>query len=153
MITKANESHIEELLSLINHTNFHAFKNIIPSPYFLDPILSHQKLIEELEIATFYVYWYQDKIVGVIALQIEDKEHGRVKWVYVHPDYQRRGIGRELLMKLELEARIIGIKNLKLRTEENAVWAVNFYTKMGFNMIDRIKTDWAFDVIMEKTLQ
>lgn len=152
MIIKANKNHIEEILSLINYTNSHTFKMIIPTPYFIEPIISYQKMQDEFEAVAFYVYCHKDRIVGVIALQIEDKEHGRVKWVYVYPDYQRRGIGTELLLYLERAAKELGIKRLILRTEENAVWAVNFYTKMGFRKTERIKTEWAFDVIMEKKL-
>jgi hypothetical protein len=78
--------------------------------------LSLEKLLEDFERKTFYVYKSGGRVVGVAALQIESEETGKIHWVYVR-------------------------------------WAVNFYRKLGYGLVDKIERPWGFDVFMEKELE
>jgi len=151
-IEKAHPNNVEEILSVINTSNREAYKNVIPEEHFREPILSLEKLLEDLERMAFYVYRGQGRVVGVAALQTESEGIGRIHWVYVLPAYQRRGIGTALVTHLEQEAREIGIGRLRLRTVEKAIWAVSFYEKLGYSLAERIEMPWGFDVFMEKQL-
>lgn len=52
--------------------------------------------------------------------------------LYVHPDWQRRGIGRLLLERVESHARRWGCTRLVLRVNKNNAQALAAYAKYGF---------------------
>ncbi|MBC8492836.1 MAG: GNAT family N-acetyltransferase, partial [Chloroflexi bacterium] len=124
-----------------------------PKAHFREPVLSLEKLLEDFERMTFYVYKSKGRIVGVAALQIGDDEMGRIHWVYILPEHQRRGVGTALMTHLERRAREIGLRRLRLLTVGKANWAVNFYKKLGYNLTDKIERPWGLDVFLEKELQ
>jgi len=152
MIEKACLNDAEEILSVINTSNREAYKNIIPKEHFREPVLSLEDLLENLERMTFYIYKSEGRIVGVAALQIESEETGRIHWVYILPEHQRRGIGTALVTHLERKGREMGLRRLRLLTIGKAHWAVNFYKKLGYNLADKIERPWGFDVFMKKRL-
>ena len=151
-IEKARPNNAAEILAIINTSNREAYKNIIPKGHFREPVLSLEKLLENFEQMTFYVYKSEGGILGVAALQIESERIGRIHWVYVLPEYQRRGIGTTLVTHLEREAREIGVGRLRLLTVEKANWAVSFYKKLGYSLAERVERPWGFDVFMVKEL-
>lgn len=152
MIERACSDKAEEILSIINTSNQEAYKKIIPREHFREPVLSLEKLLKDFERMTFYVYKSEGRVVGVAALQIESEETGRIHWVYILPEYQRRGIGTALVTHLERKAREMGLRKLRLLTVEKARWAVNFYKRLGYYLAEKIERPWGFDVFMMKEL-
>ena len=152
MIEKTHLDNAEEILSLINTTNREAYKNIIPKEYFKVPVLSLEELLGDFERMTFYVYKSADRIVGVAALQIESEETGKLHWVYVLPEHQRRGIGTASVTYLERKAREMDLRRMRLRTIEKAAQAVNFYKKLRYHRTDKIELPWGSMISMEKEL-
>ena len=152
MIEKASLVDAEEILSLINTTNREAYKDIIPKEHLKAPILTLEELLKILDRMAFYVYKIEGKIVGVAALQVESEETGKLNWIYVLPEHQRKRIGTALITHLEKKAREKGLKKMRLRTIEKADQAVNFYKKLGYSLADKIEVAWGFDVFMEKDL-
>jgi len=139
LIEETSSVDAEEILSLINTTNREAYKNIIPEEHFKVPILTLDELLEILDRVPFYVYKSEGKIVGVAALQVESEEIGKLKWVYVLPEHQRKGIGTALITHLEQKAREKGLKKMRLRTIEKADQAVNFYKKLEYRLTNKIE--------------
>ncbi|MBC8492312.1 MAG: GNAT family N-acetyltransferase, partial [Chloroflexi bacterium] len=121
--------------------------------YFREPVLSLEQLLADLERMAFYVHRVEGRIVGVAALHAEDEGIGRIRWVYVLPGYQRRGIGTALVAYLEGKAREMGFKRIRLVTVGGADWAVSFYRKLGYELADRIERPWGSDAFMEKELR
>ena len=69
----------------------------------------------------FYVCEISNKILGAAVLYPRYSEGvGIVRWVYLHPDYQRKGIGTALMKYIEEIARKLGLKKLRLITHEKA---------------------------------
>jgi ribosomal protein S18 acetylase RimI-like enzyme len=90
--------------------------------------------------------------VGVAALTEETQGVGRLRWVYVLPEFQRRGIGTALVSHLEERARAAGYDSMRLRTAEGADWAVSFYEKLGYTVTGRNPRPWGADILMERAL-
>jgi GNAT superfamily N-acetyltransferase len=153
MIEKASSQNAEEILSVINTSNRAAYKSIIPEEYFREPALSLEKLLEDFERMLFYTYKSESRVTGVAALGVESRGTGRIRRVYVLPEYQRKGIGSALMTHLERKAKEMGLTRLRVRTVEKAIWAVHFYNKLGYDLTDRIERHGGFDVILEKELQ
>lgn len=152
MIVQASLEDMDEMLTVVNLSNQRAFKKIIPKEYFQEPVLTRDALLNEFNKISFFVYKEHNKIIGVIGLEIHSSDKGAVRWVYIHPDHQNKGIGSTLLSHIEQTAINANLKKLQLRTEEKAVRAITFYRNRGFSIIDRIKVPWGFNVLMEKTL-
>lgn len=153
MIERASSNDLNKILDVINISNREAFSKIIPKEYFKSPILTIEELKHDFEVMEFYVYRLNSEIVGVAALHVESEDSGRIRWVYVLPEYQRRGIGTALIKFIQDRAKRIGLKRLWLVTPEGAYWAINFYKKLGFEMKDRIERPWGFDAVMYKELK
>jgi putative acetyltransferase len=67
-------------------------------------------------------------IVGFIELE----SSGHLDMAYVHPDYQRRGVGSALLAQVEVTARKQGIRRL---FTEASITARPFFERRGFLLI------------------
>ena len=152
MIEKASISHLKQILDVINKSNKEAYKKIIPKEHFKDPVLSLDRLLEDFDKMDFYVYLYGGKVVGVAALHVLEEDVGRIRWVYVLPEFQRRGIGTALVTYVENQAEKLGLKKLWLLVVGKAYWATNFYEKLGYRITKRIERPWGYDLIMEKRI-
>lgn len=152
MIEKARADDVQDILFVINTSNREAYKSIFPKEHFKEPVLSFEELLEDFGRMTFYVYRSEDKIVGVAALSVESEEKGQLHWVYILPEYQRKGIGTALVRHVEGESREKGLRNLKLLTTGRAKWAIEFYKKLGYRLIEKIERPWGFDVVMERNV-
>ena len=64
-----------------------------------------------------------------MAFGVLNQESAEVEAVYVSPEAGRRGIGLELLRKLEEQASARGLQLLRLNASLNAV---QFYEKAGY---------------------
>ncbi|MBO3832237.1 MAG: GNAT family N-acetyltransferase [Candidatus Brockarchaeota archaeon] len=95
---------------------------------------------------TFFIYKLECETVGVAALQIESEESGCVRFVYVLPEHQRKGIGTSLVTHVEAEARRLVLKKLRVpHVDANAYWAISFYRKLGYRVVDKLKKPWGYD--------
>ncbi|MFW9846840.1 MAG: GNAT family N-acetyltransferase, partial [Candidatus Thorarchaeota archaeon] len=57
-----------------------------------------------------------------------------------------------LVLHLENVAREMGLRKVRLVTDNGAEWAISFYQKLGYTLAYRIRNPWGFDVWMEKHL-
>jgi ribosomal protein S18 acetylase RimI-like enzyme len=80
--------------------------------------------------------WEEDgQLVGnasLIPYHLHGRRHFLIANVAVHPDYQRRGIGRHLTQRAMDQARQRGVKSVWLHVRENNDTAVNLYRSLGF---------------------
>lgn len=85
-----------------------------------------ESYVESILSKEFFVAEEDGVIVGFGVLNPENAE---VEAVYVIPRAGRRGIGLEILWKLEERARLLGLAELRLNASLNAV---PFYTRAGY---------------------
>jgi N-acetylglutamate synthase-like GNAT family acetyltransferase len=90
---------------------------------------SPEKIREKSSTRDFYVAEDGGKIVGVASL-----EEDNVKTVFVDPDYQGMGIGKQLIEKVESLARERGVRLLHVGS---TTYAEPFYRKCGFSTVKR----------------
>jgi len=153
MIREADISDVDYIVCVINESNYRAYRNIIPKEFFKHPVVDRNVILKDMEKMRFYVYEVNGRIVGVAALHPKPNEKiGIIRWVYVHPEHQRRGIGTALMKHIEEIARKLNLKKLCLVTHEKAYWAIKFYEKLGYRITSYVqRTAWR-DVLMEKIL-
>jgi [ribosomal protein S18]-alanine N-acetyltransferase len=96
----------------------------------------------EYELEDYFVVEMDGKVVacGGINLQKLEKK-GVLSWDMIHPDYQKKGIGKALV------AHRINFLNEKIHVQEIGVrtsqFTYLFYEKCGFELKEIVKDYWA----------
>lgn len=151
-ISRISEDDGEVLREIINTGNREAYRSVIPPEYFKDEVLPEGAVPELLASMDFYGFRHAGRLVGVAALTVEVEGVGRLRWMYVHPKFQRMGVGTALVRHLEEKAVEAGYTSMRLRTAEGAHWAISFYEKLGYGITGRNPRPWCADVLMERAL-
>ena len=96
----------------------------------------------EAEKELYYVLLYDQKIVGCGGINFADNNKtGKISWDILHPDYQRKSLGTELLKyRLEKLKAMDGIQKITVRTSQVAF---KFYEKQGFELFEIKKNYWS----------
>jgi len=153
VIRRAGPGDAGEIAQVINAANYRAYRGIIPEEFFKYPVITRDKVLEEMGRMEFYVYEVNGRILGVAALEPRRGEGVGFVWhVYVRPECQRRGVGTALMKRVEGRARELGLRRLQLITHERAYWAIRFYERLGFRVINHVERAAWRDVLMEKTI-
>jgi amino-acid N-acetyltransferase len=101
--------------------------------YARDGLLLSRSLAELYEsLRDFYVFEIDGKVVGASALNICWENLAELRSLAVHPDYNGRGVGRELVLACLDEARQIGIRKVFALTYKQV-----FFEKLGFGVIEK----------------
>lgn len=84
-------------------------------------------------------------VVGLIDVEYETEERtvcsrgtglgGMIWHIAVHPDYQRKGIGSQLLLQAVAAAKEIGLNRFEAWTRDDQ-WVRNWYVHSGFKQVD-----------------
>lgn len=94
--------------------------------------------VEDEYIATggeFYVGTVAGRIVAMGGLQRLTDDMAELRRMRVHPDLQRRGLGRQMLSALEQRARELGFRKLTLDTTLRQTAAISLYTRSGYREV------------------
>jgi GNAT superfamily N-acetyltransferase len=108
-----------------------AYKGVIPNDCYPDPYMPLEELGREMSKMVFFGRGEGSKIAGVIGFQAV-KDVTLVRHAYVLPDYQRKGIGSELLNHVK---QLMKTKRLLVGTWADAKWAIQFYQRHGFELM------------------
>ena len=84
-------------------------------------------------------------LVGIISERIVstamagyDGHRGWVYYLAVDPDYQRKGIGRQMMEKVEKSLRELGCQKINVQVRSSNESVVSFYKQLGFSNDDVI---------------
>ena len=135
-IRKCDSKDFEVIHSIINDAA-QAYKDVIPSDCWKEPYMSKNELQHEIdEGVVFWGYEEDGELVGVMGLQhIQDV--ALIRHSYVRPLKQNEGIGRELLFHLQR----LTTRPILVGTWVDAVWAIRFYEKNGFQLVSPEEKD------------
>jgi amino-acid N-acetyltransferase len=101
--------------------------------YARDGLLLSRSLAELYEsLRDFYVFEVDGKVVGTAALNICWEDLAELRSLAVHPDFNGRGAGRELVSACLAEARLLGLRRVFALTYKQA-----FFEKLGFTVIEK----------------
>ena len=84
---------------------------------------------------------YNNKIVGVLALNQNKENALEILNISVLEEYQHQGIGSSLLVFTENFAKENHYSTLEVCTGSTSIWQLYFYQKHGFRITD-IQTDY-----------
>jgi N-acetylglutamate synthase-like GNAT family acetyltransferase len=131
MIRMAVEEDTIVILSIINDAA-QAYKGVIPNDRWHEPYMDMEELKAQIKDGIiFWCYEDSDEIIGVMGLQNKD-DVSLIRHAYVKTVQRNSGIGTKLLSYLCRSTK----KPILIGTWETAVWAINFYKKNGFVLVD-----------------
>lgn len=136
MIRRCDQRDFNSIFAIIND-GAQAYKGIIPADRWTEPYMSVEKLRHEIEDGV--VFWTcegQDTLAGVMGIQ-SVLDVTLIRHAYVRTDCQSRGIGGQLLSFLCEQASA----PVLIGTWADATWAIRFYQKHGFQMVDSEEKD------------
>lgn len=81
------------------------------------------------------------QIVGVIVLKQIAQDTFEIMNLAISEDYQRQGIGQQLLEHVMVYGMNAGISCIKIATGNSSIGALRLYQKCGF-MIDKVVKDY-----------
>ena len=131
MIRRCDDADLNLIWTIIDD-GAQAYKEVIPADCWTKPYMSQQKLHHE--IADGVVFWgYEEAgtLLGVMGLQ-QVQDVTLIRHAYVQTRYQKRGIGAHLLSHL----RELAKSPVLVGTWSDAVWAIRFYRRHGFQVVD-----------------
>ncbi len=82
------------------------------------------------------VYKEQNKTLGFVTYKVWNT-YATIGLIGVSSKYQGRGIGKKLLVAVENELVTRGVKELRIPTQLQNEGAYAFYTKMGYQIIEK----------------
>lgn len=106
------------------------------------------EMTEEFRRATFLVACDGPQVIGSVRGEVRD-QRGHIGRLIVHPDWQGRGIGRQLMRAIE--ASIAPVSHFRVFTGDRSVANIRHYESHGYRQIDtKAVSDKVRIVIMEK---
>jgi GNAT superfamily N-acetyltransferase len=130
MIRRCDERDFDLIWAIIND-GAQAYKGIIPADRWTEPYMPEEKLQREIDDGVvFWGYVEAESLVGVMGIQ-QVQDVTLIRHAYVRSSSQKRGIGAQLLSGL----REIANGPVLIGTWADAVWAIRFYERHGFQVV------------------
>ena len=130
MIRRCDDCDLELIWAIIND-GARAYKGIIPEDRWTEPYMSRNQLQHEInDGVVFWGYEESGTLEGVMGLQ-QVQDVTLIRHAYVRTSSQKRGIGAHLLSHL----RKLTQGPVLIGTWADAVWAIRFYEKHGFQVV------------------
>jgi N-acetylglutamate synthase-like GNAT family acetyltransferase len=131
MIRKGAVEDFNEILSIINDAAI-AYKGVIPADRWHDPYMTREELQLQIEEGVrFSCFVAHQRIVGVMGIQ-DRNDVDLIRHAYVRTAQRKGGIGTLLLLELINSSS----KPILIGTWKAAHWAIRFYEKHGFSLVD-----------------
>ena len=131
MIRKGTDQDFDEILNIINDAAM-AYKGVIPPDRWHQPYMTEEELMEQItDGVKFSCYVDEEKIAGVMGIQARS-DVDLIRHAYVRTKQRKKGIGTLLLKELLRDSK----KPILIGTWKAAHWAISFYEKHGFCLVD-----------------
>jgi N-acetylglutamate synthase-like GNAT family acetyltransferase len=136
MIRRCDDRDFDLIWTIIND-GAQAYKGTIPADRWTEPYMSREKLRHEIDDGVvFWGYEEAGTLAGVMGIQ-KVRDVTLIRHAYVRTRNQKRGVGAHLLTHL----REIADGPVLIGTWIDAVWAIRFYERYGFEIVDAEEKD------------
>lgn len=130
-IVPCTPSDFDRILEIINRSA-KAYSGVIPDECFHEPYMPAKELKSEIAAGIGFSGCRDgDRLIGVMGSQ-DVADVTLIRHAYVDPEAQRAGIGAALLNHLRSRTD----KPILIGTWKAATWAVAFYCKHGFALVE-----------------
>lgn len=95
-----------------------------------------EDLIEGEGTRNYLVLLVDGNVAGFTSWYPKDNKVAWISMLHVASGYQGKGVGTKLIESVEQRAKEIGMRAVALEAQRKAEWAVNFYYKRGYEVLD-----------------
>jgi len=135
-IRKSLDADFDAMLAIINDAAG-AYRGVIPADQWHEPYMPAEQLAKEIAAGVaFWVAEQDGRLAGVMGVQ-DKGDVALVRHAYVASGTQRSGIGTRLLRHIEA----LTSKPVLIGTWAAASWAIDFYQRNGFRLIEGDEKD------------
>lgn len=128
-----------------------AYKNIIPQNILASKTLTPERVLKMkenyIDKNRLFVVKKKEVIVGFLALSSDNKSQMEIETLYIHPDFQKQGIGLFLIQNVLLMLKQQGVSKVCVWTLQDFQPSNNFYKRVGFKPTKRIK-EWFYGLVL-----
>ena len=136
VIRRCEDSELDTIYSIVNEAA-RAYEGVIPPDRWKEPYMPEEELRHEIDNGVvFWGYEEHGDLVGVMGIQ-QVQDATLIRHAYVHPARQNRGIAGKLLATL----RDQNVCPTLVGTWAEAVWAIRFYEKHGYQLVSTREKD------------
>ena len=140
MIRPCGEGDRAAIEAIINEAA-QAYRGVIPPDRWHEPYMTRGALDREIAAGVRFWGWQEDgELVGVMGIQ-DVRDATLIRHAYVRASAQRGGVGGRLMHALVPHAQ----PRLMVGTWAAAHWAIRFYEKHGFHLVDGAEKDRLLD--------
>jgi len=136
---RATEDNDRYALAKICESNTELYDPIMPGAF-----LTQASKYRDSGIPTTYhveMIEYENQCIGFVGtLSLNKKCHYLVA-LYLHKEWQRKGVGEVVLTKLKKNFKESGSAETILLAHNEAVWAKSFYLKNGFEVVSSLENE------------
>ncbi len=131
MIAPCTETHLPAMFAVINDAA-QAYRGHVPDDCLHEPYMPEEELRGEIAVGVRFFGWFEDgELLGVTGIQ-DVLDVTLIRHAYVATRARRGGIGGKLLRHL----LTLTDRPLLVGTWRAATWAVDFYVRHGFRLVD-----------------
>ncbi|MEZ5025342.1 MAG: GNAT family N-acetyltransferase [Chitinophagales bacterium] len=135
------------------------YKNIISQEqidFMYERMYTQTALLEQMQAGhTFLIYLDNEETLGFVSYFIREDSGMYIPKLYVKPDTQGKGIGKNLLNEVEKIARKNKLQFLELNVNRKNP-AMYFYKKIGFELHEKVDIAygkfWLNDYVLRKQI-
>lgn len=150
-IRRANLAEAEIIHQLAHQIYYPTYTGILSDDqmkFMLERSYSVQALQESMQIdQDFYLAFDKKSTVGFMALKDKDEDILRIEKLYLLPQTQGKGFGKELISCAIAKAKLKNKKRVQLNVNRGNK-AYYFYLKMGFTVVQEIDIPY-FNYILD----
>lgn len=153
IIKKPTKSQYEIMASIYNRAH-EPFLNIYSEEEkiaFQDSFIETADSLQEAALVRNVICAIENEtVLGYAFFRKKNEETVWVSSLYVDPNFQKKKIGSFLLKYIEEFGLENGCHVVALETHAKAFWAINFYFKNGYELVNDKVNDYPFNKILER---
>ena len=101
----------------------------------------------------FIIGLEHDHLIAMGALKRIDSERCELKRIRVHPNFQGKGLGRNILEELEKRARSLGYRYIELDTLSHLTNTIRFFEMNGYKRYGSAEFEGNEQLLFRKDVQ
>lgn len=146
-ILQANPADAEAILE-IQKLAFHS-EALLHNNFNIPPLRQDiASLIEDFRTYTFYKVLIGHKLIGAAKTRMLENQVLWIGRVVVHPDYQRKGVGTQLMKYIESSCPMA--REFELFTAEKSTHNLLFYKQLGYRIQGKFAEPEHEDIVLVK---
>lgn len=130
IVFKINTASEDVILTHLNHCN----NQFVPA---LGTRVSLEVYAKKMvDYAILFEAWADERLIGMVAMYLNDQKHGYITNVSVYNEYGRKGIAKQIFLNLIEYSKANKISEIKLEVSAINIAAINLYKYFGFESIE-----------------